>query len=165
MTLLKKEHGIEVKSASSTIEEVVAREFVGKQARQRNIKIPSNASFADTKAEDYDALVIPGGRAPEYLRLDEAVLGVVRHFAEARKPIAALCHGPQILLTADMVKGRTMTAWKTVQTDLRVAGANVLDREVVTDRNLVTSRKPEDLEAFVRESLRLLSNGAVISRH
>jgi protease I len=74
-----------------------------------------------------------------------------------RKPIAAICHGPQLLITAGLVKARTMTAWKTVQVDLRNAGATVVDQQVVVDGNIVTSRKPDDLDAFTREALRLFS--------
>ncbi len=91
-----------------------------------------NASFADVKAEDYDALVIPGGRAPEYLRLDEAVLRVVRHFAEADKPIAALCHGPQILAAAGVLKGRVCSAYPAVAPEVRAAGGEYA--EIAVDR-------------------------------
>jgi protease I len=112
----------------------------------------------EARPESFGALFIPGGGSPDHLRADDRFVAFARAFAQ--KPILAICHGPQLLLTADMVHGRTMTAWKTVQGDLRHAGANVTDREVVIDKNLVTSRMPSDLDAFVRESLRLLTNGA-----
>jgi protease I len=112
----------------------------------------------EVKPEQFDALFIPGGHSPDYLRSDERMVDFARAFAN--RPIFAICHGPQVLITAEMVRGRTMTSWKTVQVDLRNAGAKVLDQEVVVDRNLVTSRKPDDLEAFTRESLALLQNGA-----
>lgn len=83
---------------------------------------------------------------------------LAREFAD--RPTFAICHGPQLLITAQLVRGRRMTAWKTIQVDLRNAGAQVVDEPVVVDRNLVTSRKPEDLDAFIRESLRLLEEGA-----
>jgi protease I len=110
----------------------------------------------EARPEQVEALFIPGGHSPDYLRADDRVVEFVRRFRD--KPIFAICHGPQLLITADMVRGRTMTAWKTIQVDLNNAGAKVVDKDVVVDRTLVTSRKPEDLDAFVRESLRLLEN-------
>jgi protease I len=110
----------------------------------------------NARPEQFDALFIPGGHSPDALRADDLAVEFVRRFRD--KPIFAICHGPQLLITAEMVRDRTMTAWKTIQVDLRNAGAKVVDKDVVVDRNLVTSRKPDDLEAFVRESLRLLEN-------
>jgi protease I len=110
----------------------------------------------DARADQFHALFVPGGHSPDALRADDRVVEFVRRFRD--KPIFAICHGPQLLITADMVRDRTMTAWKTIQVDLKNAGAKVVDKEVAVDRNLVTSRKPEDLEAFGRESLRLLEN-------
>jgi protease I len=113
-------------------------------------------SLDDARPEPFDALFIPGGHSPDFLRGDNRAVQFVRGFRD--KPIFAVCHGPQLLITAEMVNGRRMTAWKTIQVDLRNAGARVEDTEVVVDRNLVTSRKPEDLDAFIRESLALLTN-------
>ena len=112
--------------------------------------------FGEARPEQFDALFIPGGHSPDYLRADDRAIEFVRRFRD--KPIFAICHGPQLLISADMVRDRSMTAWKTVQVDLRNAGAKVVDKEVVVDRNVVTSRKPEDIEAFVREALRLVEN-------
>ncbi|MDR7418695.1 MAG: DJ-1/PfpI family protein [Armatimonadota bacterium] len=116
-----------------------------------------NATFADIKPEDYDALVIPGGRAPEYLRLHDAVLRVVRHFAETNKPIAAICHGPQVLAAAGVLEGRTCTAYPAVAPEAKRAGATCLDVPVdkaVVDGNLVTApawpAHPEWLAAFLK---------------
>lgn len=120
--------------------------------------ITVDLAIEDARPESFDALFIPGGYSPDHIRGDERFVAFTRGFAT--KPVLAICHGPQLLLSADMVKGRTLTAWKTVQVDLRHAGANVVDREVCVDKNLVTSRKPDDLEAFVKASLQLLSNGA-----
>lgn len=120
-------------------------------------KVATDAAIGDVRPASFDALLIPGGHSPDQLRADDRFVTFTKAFAN--KPIFAVCHGPQLLITADMVKGRTMTAWKTIQVDLQYAGAKVEDKEVVVDRNLVTSRKPEDLDAFVRESLKLLSNG------
>ena len=119
-----------------------------------------NADFAAVKAENYDALVIPGGRAPEYLRLNEEVIKLVQAFDAARKPIAAVCHGPQLLISADVIRGRKLTAVKPIVVAVKKAGGEFYDQEVVVDNEqLVTSRTPDDLPAFNREALRLLGAG------
>jgi protease I len=112
----------------------------------------------DARPDDFDALFIPGGHSPDMLRGDERFVEFTRAFAD--KPILAICHGPQLLMTAELVDGRRLTAWKTVQNDLANTGAEVVDQEVVVDDNLVTSRKPEDIPAFIRESLQALRRGA-----
>jgi protease I len=134
--------------------------LTGKADKQ---SIETDASIDDVRPESFGALFIPGGYSPDHLRADDRFVAFARAFAS--KPVLAICHGPQLLITADMVRGRTMTAWKTVQVDLRNAGANVVDREVCVDKTFVTSRKPDDLDAFVRESLRLLTNGATAQAH
>ena len=111
----------------------------------------------DVTPEQFDALLIPGGYSPDHLRADQAVVRFTGAFFTAQKPVFAVCHGPQLLMAAEQVRGRRMTAWPTVQHDLKLAGADVVDQEVVVDGNLVTSRKPDDLDAFARESLKLLS--------
>ena len=114
--------------------------------------------------DDFDALFIPGGYSPDHLRADDRVVDFTRAFFERERPVLAICHGPQLLITADVVKGRTMTAWKTIQVDLAKAGAMVVDQEVVVDRNLVTSRQPSDVDAFSRESLALLQRLGAATR-
>ena len=114
-------------------------------------------AFKDVKPEDFDALLIPGGGSPDKLRATDDAVRFVKAFMQAGKPVFAICHGPQLLLTADEYKGHRMTAWKTVQGDLKKAGADVVDQEVVVDRNLVTSRQPSDIPAFIRESLNVLA--------
>jgi protease I len=116
--------------------------------------ITTDMGLDEARPGSFDALFIPGGHSPDHLRADDRAVEFVKGFRN--KPILAICHGPQLLITADMVRGRKMTAWKTIQVDLRHAGAEVEDKEVIVDRNLVTSRKPEDLEAFARESISLL---------
>ena len=112
-------------------------------------KVTADAAVGDVRAEDFDALILPGGtKNPDALRMDETVVGLVRAFAEAGKPVAAICHGPWLLVEADVVRGRTVTGWPSIRTDLRNAGGEVVDREVAVDGNLVTSRKPEDIPAF-----------------
>ena len=126
-------------------------ELTGMHGREQ---VTVEQPIAEAQADDFDALFIPGGHSPDRLRADERMVRFARAFAN--KPVLAICHGAQLLLTAGMVKGRTMTAWSTVQKDLSYAGAQVVDRDVVVDGAWVTSRKPEDLQAFVRESLKLL---------
>jgi len=113
---------------------------------------------ADADPASYDALVLPGGVAnPDALRMDKQAVDFVRSFFEAGRPVAAICHAPWTLAEADVVRGRTLTSWPSLQTDLRNAGATWVDEEVVVDGNLVTSRKPDDLAAFNREALVLFA--------
>ncbi|MGF7152905.1 type 1 glutamine amidotransferase domain-containing protein [Novosphingobium gossypii] len=108
-----------------------------------------DATLDQIDAAEFDALVLPGGQInPDKLRLDETAVGLVKTFAEAGKPVAAICHGPWLLVEADVVRNRIVTSWPSIRTDLRNAGAEVIDREVVVDGNLITSRKPDDIPAF-----------------
>ena len=97
---------------------------------------------------DFDAVVVPGGHSPDKLRLDEAMVDFTRRFHASGKPLAAICHGPQLLIEAEVVAGRTLTSWPSVRKDLINAGARWVDQAVVEDGNLITSRKPADLDAF-----------------
>lgn len=111
--------------------------------------------------EDFDALLLPGGvMNPDHLRMDQEAVTFVKHFVEAGKPIAAICHGPWTLIEADAVRGKTMTSWPSLKTDLKNAGANWVDTEVVRDGEFVTSRKPDDIPAFNREMIQLFAEGA-----
>lgn len=112
------------------------------------VKTRATRSIADARPQEYDALVIPGGHSPDQLRADERFVRFVKEFDATRKPLAAVCHGPQLLITAGLVKGRTLTAWKTIQEDLRQIGANVKDEPLVRDGNWITSRQPGDLQQF-----------------
>ena len=112
-------------------------------------KFPIDKKVSDASADDYDGLVLPGGVAnPDFLRGDEDSVSFVRSFVEQAKPIGAICHGPWTLVEADVVKGRTLTSWPTLKTDIRNAGGNWVDEEVHVDEGLVTSRNPDDLPAF-----------------
>jgi protease I len=114
----------------------------------------------DADAADYDGLVLPGGVAnPDFLRMDEDAVGFVRAFFEQAKPVGVICHGPWTLVEADVVKGRTLTSWPSLQTDLRNAGATWVDEEVVVDQGLVSSRKPDDLPAFCAKLVEELAEG------
>lgn len=124
----------------------------------------SDTSFDEARPEQFDALLVPGGYSPDHLRADRRAVAFTSAFATADKPIMAVCHGPQLLSTADAIGGRRLTAWQTIQDDLRRMGENVVDEEVVVDGNLVTSRKPDDLDAFTRESVSLLGKVPATAR-
>jgi deglycase len=111
-------------------------------------KVKAEKSIDQVKLDDYDALLIPGGQSPDHLRADKRVVEFVKAFDQAGKLVAAVCHGPQLLIAAHLVKGRTLTAWQTIQDDLKQIGATVKDEPVVIDRNWITSRKPDDLKQF-----------------
>jgi protease I len=112
-------------------------------------RIKVDRAIEEVDASDYDALMIPGGVGnPDQLRGDENVVSFVRDFFEAGKPVAAICHGPWVLVEAGVVRDRTLTSWPTLQTDIRNAGGNWVDEQVVVDQGLVTSRKPDDIPAF-----------------
>jgi protease I len=113
----------------------------------------------DANADDFDALILPGGvRNPDQLRIHGNVIALIRRFAEQDKPIAAICHGPWLLVEADLVRGRTVTSWPSIRTDLRNAGGNVVDEAAVTDGKIVTSRKPDDVEAFTNALIDLIED-------
>ena len=114
----------------------------------------------EAKAEDYDGLVLPGGvHNPDALRLSSPAISFVRDFFLQHKPVAAICHGPWVLVEADVVKGRTLTSWPSLRTDIQNAGGNWVDEEVHCDEGLVTSRKPDDLEAFCAKAVEEFAEG------
>jgi protease I len=129
------------------------RRVRGKRARS---SITVDKAARDVSARDFDALVIPGGHSPDHLRLDTDMVDFVRTFAESNKVVAAVCHGPQLLIEADVVHDRAMTSWPSVRRDLINAGARWVDQDVVEDGPFITSRMPEDLEAFSEAILRQL---------
>ena len=112
------------------------------------------------RPDNYDALLLPGGvMNPDFLRQDQKAVQFVKSFFQAGKPVAAICHGPWMLVEADVVRGRTVTSWPSLKTDLRNAGADWVDREVVTDLGLVTSRKPDDIPAFNEKIIEEFAEG------
>jgi protease I len=115
-------------------------------------------------ADDFDALILPGGvRNPDHLRTHENVIALIRRFSEQGKPVAAICHGPWLLVEADLVRGRTVTSWPSIRTDLRNAGGNVVDQAAVIDGNIVTSRNPDDVEAFTNALIDLIEERPEVS--
>jgi protease I len=111
--------------------------------------VPVDVTLEGAKAENYDGLVLPGGQInPDKLRLEPKAVAFVKAFFEAGKPVGAICHGPWLLVEADVARGRTVTSFPSIRTDLKNAGAEWVDREVVVDQGLVTSRKPDDIPAF-----------------
>ncbi len=125
----------------------------GRIRGKRGYEADVDKELDEVDPDVYDLLILPGGRAPEALRQVPKALGIVRSFMRANKPVAAICHGPQILASAGVLRGRRATCYHTVAAELRAAGALYEDREVVVDDNLVTSRQPADLPAFMHETL------------
>ena len=129
------------------------------KGKSEGYKATVDKSFGEVDAESFDAILIPGGYSPDKLRAHDEALNFVKAFRE--KPVFAICHGPQLLISAEMVKGRTMTSWPSVAVDLKNAGAHWVDKAVVVDGNMVTSRKPADLEVFVDAAIKSLSENDI----
>ena len=122
------------------------------------IEVKVDKELANVKPSDYDALILPGGvMNPDKLRQNENAVNFVKEFLQSGKPVAAICHGPQILIETGLLKGKTMTSFPSLQTDLKNAGVNWVDKEIVHFDNLITSRKPSDLDAFYEELIKTLS--------
>jgi protease I len=120
--------------------------------------VPVDVAVKDARAEDYDALVLPGGvMNPDHLRMDPEAMQFVKEFVATERPIASICHGPWTLVEADAVQGQTFTSWPSLKTDLENAGAAWVDEEVVTSGQFISSRKPEDIPAFVRTLVNALA--------
>jgi protease I len=147
-----------LKQAQATVTVIAPKggQIQGMNHDEKGDRLPVDKELSAVKPEQFDALVLPGGVAnPDRLRTVPEAVAFVRHFAQSGKPIAAICHGPWTLIEAECVRGRKMTSWPSLKTDLLNAGAHWVDEEVVIDGNLVTSRKPDDIPAFNREMLAL----------
>ena len=143
-------HHIDILGAKGT------EKVKGKKGKE---EVKLDGATTDKDASSYDALVIPGGYSPDHLRMDKDVVRFVGSFAKSNKLIAAVCHGPQLLIEADAVEDKTMTSWPSVHTDLVNAGAKWVDQEVVVDRGLVSSRNPKDIPAFNRKMIEEFAEG------
>jgi protease I len=117
----------------------------------------SDLAAAALKLADFDAIVIPGGHAPDKMRMRHAMVDLARDAMEAGKPVAAICHGPQVLISANVLRGKTLTCWPSIAVDVKNAGGLYVDKPVVEDGNLITSRKPDDVPAFSDAIIRALS--------
>lgn len=142
-----KEEGIEVDIASMK---------KGRIKGKHGYEVEANVSLKDADPADYDLLVLPGGKAPEAVRKEKEAVEIARHFFRKDKPVSAICHGPQTLITAGVLTGRRATCYKSVAAEMKEAGAVYEDKEVVVDGNLITSRQPSDLPAFLRETIKKL---------
>ena len=144
-----KEEGLQVDIAS--IEK-------GKIKGIHGYELEANKNLNEIKPDDYDILILPGGRAPETIRKQQEALEIARHFFSNNKPVSAICHGPQTLITAGLLKGMHATCYKSVAQEMMNANALYEDKEVVVDGNLVTSRQPSDLYVFLRETIKMLKH-------
>lgn len=149
-----------MKDAGATVLVVAPKhgQIKGWNMKEWGQEVPVDVTLDAAKSEDFDALVLPGGvMNPDHLRMDKKAVEFVRQFISARKPVAAICHGPWTLIEAGAVRGKTITSWPSLQTDLKNAGANWVDKEVVRDGEIVTSRKPDDIAAFNRETIKMIA--------
>ena len=147
-----RDRGAEVKLASPDLKPIQAtvHDDPGKTIRP-------DMTLGDARAEDFDALILPGGvRNPDQLRTSKSAIDLIRAFNNAGKPVAAICHAPWLLVEADLLRGKTATSWPSIRTDLRNAGAHVIDEPAVTDANIVTSRNPDDVPAFTEAVIALI---------
>ncbi|HEX4504848.1 MAG TPA: type 1 glutamine amidotransferase domain-containing protein [Alphaproteobacteria bacterium] len=136
----------------------------GMQHHEKGDKITVDRKLGTVKPDAYDALVLPGGVAnPDSLRIDKDATSFIQHFVDAGKPIAAICHGPWTLIESGFVRGKRMTSWPSLKTDLTNAGADWVDEKVVRDGTLVTSRKPDDLPAFCKEVIAMIAEDHAIA--
>ncbi|MGQ9570746.1 MAG: type 1 glutamine amidotransferase domain-containing protein [Thermodesulfovibrionales bacterium] len=142
-----KEEGIHVDIAS-----IKKGEIKGKHGYEVDVYL----TFKDVNPDDYDLLILPGGKASEVIRKEKEAVEIARHFFQKKKPVSAICHGPQILISAGLLKNRHATCYKSVSQEMKDAGAIYEDKEVVVDGNLITSRQPSDLPAFIRETIKSL---------
>jgi protease I len=124
--------------------------------KKNDTKVRVDKSLKKVSPDDFDALLIPGGYSPDKLRTHKEAVDFVKDFMEKNKPVFSICHGPQLLITAQVLEGRKITGWKSIIQDIKNAGAEFIDQEVVVDDNLVSSRNPWDIPAFLSESLKKL---------
>ena len=158
--LTKPRQALEEAGAKTTIVSLKAGEIQGMNHADKGEKVSVDTTLEKANPKDFDALMIPGGLMnPDALRSSDEALEFVRHFFQERKPVAAICHAPWVLIDAGVVRGRTLTSWPAIKTDVRNAGGNWVDEEVVVDNGLVTSRKPDDIPAFNKKMIEEFCEG------
>jgi protease I len=158
--LLEPKRALEQAGAVTTVVSLESGEIKGWNEKNWGESIPVDKTLDECSPEDFDALVLPGGvMNPDKLRVDERAVRFARGFFEQGKPVGAICHGPWLLVEADVVQNRRMTSWPSLKTDLRNAGANWEDSECIVDEGLVTSRKPADLPAFCSKLIEEIGEG------
>ncbi len=154
--LLEPRKALDEAGAKTQVISPAGKKVKGWNHKEWGNEVPVDISLDSAKADEFDALLLPGGvMNPDNLRMIPTAVEFVKHFTDAGKPVAAICHGPWTLIEAGAIRGRTLTSWPSLKTDLKNAGANWVDKEVVSDQGLVTSRKPDDIPAFNREMIRL----------
>jgi protease I len=159
--LTEPKKALEAAGATAKIVSPVKGKVKGWQHTQWGDEFPVDVALDQARSEDFDALLLPGGVInPDKLRITPRAIAFIKEFFDAGKPVAAICHGPWTLIDAGQAKGRTLTSWPSIKTDLINAGAQWVDREVVNEKGLVTSRKPDDIPAFNREMITLFSEQA-----
>src|ERR687885_2629282 len=158
--LIEPRKAVESEGAEVELISLEKGEFQGFEHLDKGQTFTADKAAKDADPDDYDGLVLPGGVAnPDFLRADEDAVHFVRAFFEAKKPVGAICHGPWTVVEADVVKGRTLTSWPSLQTDIRNAGGTWVDEKVHVDNGLVTSRKPDDLPAFIGKLIEEIAAG------
>jgi protease I len=163
--LLEPRKALDEAGATTQVVSPAGKKIKGWDQKDWGKEVSVDVPLDSANAEEFDALLLPGGvMNPDQLRLNPTAVQFVKQFTDAGKPVAAICHGPWTLLEAGAVRGRTITSWPSLKTDLKNAGASWVDKEVVTDQGVVTSRRPDDIPAFNREMIRLFSGGQGKSR-
>jgi protease I len=158
--LLEPRKALDEAGATTQVVSPAGQKVKGWNHKEWGQEVSVDVPLDSAKADQFDALLLPGGvMNPDHLRMDSKAVEFVKHFTNTGKPVAAICHGPWTLIEAGAVRGHTMTSWPSLKTDLKNAGANWVDKDVVNDRGLVTSRKPDDIPAFNREMIRLFAEG------
>jgi deglycase len=156
--LTEPKKAVEDEGAQTTLVSVEAGEFQGFNHLDKADTFTAEKAASEVSVDDFDALLLPGGVAnPDFLRTDEATVSLIRDFVDAGKPVGVICHGPWTLVEAGVLKGRRITSWPSLQTDIRNAGGEWVDEEVVVDDTLVSSRKPDDLPAFCAKVVETLA--------
>ena len=151
---------VKAQGAEVVLVSLESGEIQGMEHDKKGKTFKVDKTIGQVSASDFDGLVLPGGVSnPDTLRTDEKAVEFVRDFFKQKKPVSAICHGPWMLVEADVLKGRTITSWPSLKTDIKNAGATWVDKEVCVDQGLTTSRNPDDLEAFCRKTVEELCEG------